>query len=312
MRSPPVERGTATMASMSDTGAREGQCFYEELRQPDQTTLRFTPLGLATSHVMRPEDSAEYLRSLVALPLSDAVDAEVAQTVARLRAVFYHGLFDYDLFTAASDLAYLAVEGALRRRFMVGYGGRVPFVHKDRTEYVEARSFDDVHEAVRRTGPYALGKGWRLAGISAVEHPGFDCSFTALLTWARREGLLQGQRNRVIERALVRLRNLIAHPERFHRTHPVSAALPIRDAIEVINRLWGAMSDGGRLYPAPARRTVVVLARNPDGTAQWTGHPESLHERVAQEADWVTYLLRAVPSDALGLPRGLRVDGAPR
>ncbi len=120
-----------------------------------------------------------------------------------------------------------------------------------------------------------------------------------MLTWARREGLLQGQRNRVIERALVRLRNLIAHPERFHRTHPVSAALPIRDAIEVINRLWGAMSDGGRLYPAPARRTVVVLARNPDGTAQWTGCPESLRERVAEEADWVTYLLRAVPSDEL-------------
>lgn len=87
---------------------------------------------------MRPEDSAEYLRSLVALPLSDAVDA--------------------------------------------------------------------------------------------------DCSFTALLTWARREGLLEGQRNRVIERALVRLRNLIAHPERFHRTHPVSAALPIRDAIEADRR----------------------------------------------------------------------------
>ena len=87
--------------------------FYEELREPDQTTLRFTSLGFATSHVMRPEASAKFLRSLVALPLSDAVDDEVAQTVARLRAVFYHGLFDYDLFTAASDLAYLAVEGAL-------------------------------------------------------------------------------------------------------------------------------------------------------------------------------------------------------
>ena len=56
-------------------------------RIPD-ATLRFTPLGLATSHVMRPEDSAEYLRSLVALPLGDAVDAEVAQTLARPRVVF--------------------------------------------------------------------------------------------------------------------------------------------------------------------------------------------------------------------------------
>jgi hypothetical protein len=248
---------------------------------------------------MRPEASADYLRSLVALPLSDAVDENAAQTVARLRAVFYHGLFDYDLFTAASDLAYLAVEGALRRRFMVAYGGRIPFVHKDRTEQLEVRSFDDVHEAVRRTGVYAPAKGWRLVGMSAREHPGFDGSFTALLSWARREGLLEGQRNRMIERALVRLRNLVAHPERFHRTHPVDASLSVRDAIEIINRLWGAMSEGGRLYPAPARRTAVVLARSPDGTSQWTGHPESMAERVGEEGAWVTYLLRAVPTDEL-------------
>lgn len=92
----------------------------------------------------------------------------MAQTVARWRAVFYQGLFHHDLFTAASDLAYLAVQGSLRRRFMVGYGDHIPFAHKDRTEYLDARSFDDVHEAVRRTGPYAPGKGWRLAGISPV------------------------------------------------------------------------------------------------------------------------------------------------
>jgi hypothetical protein len=121
---------------------------------------------------MRPEGSAEYLCRLVAIPLSDAVDAKVAQTVARLRAVFYYGLFDYDLFTAASDLAYLSVEGALRRRFMIGYGGRIAFVGKDHTEYVEARSFDDMHEAVRRPGPYAPGKGWRLGDAANLEEAG--------------------------------------------------------------------------------------------------------------------------------------------
>ena len=247
---------------------------------------------------MRPESSADYLRSLVGLPIADAVPQDIQQVLLRLRLVFHHGLFDYELFTAAGDLAYLAVGGALRRRFILAYDGRVPFVKDDHREELVVTDFDNVHKAIHR-GAYAPGKGWRLAGIATGVHPGFNASFTGLLQWARREKLLSGQRNRVIEGAIVRLRNYVAHPERYHLISPVDAAYAVRDAIEIVNRLWGATTEGGRLYPGSLRREPVVLARSPDASSQTSFHPSLLPHDVDEHGNWDTVILLAVPRDEL-------------
>jgi hypothetical protein len=205
----------------------------EALRTPDPRTLRFTPMGLALGHTMQPEASARFLHSLVAVPVSRKVDTEVARTLKRVRTVFLHGLFDYELFTAAQDLAFLGLEGMLRRRFMVAYDGSLPFVKNGAREALAIRTFDDVRRAVRRRAR----AGWRLGGINVAQHADFNAGTSALTQWARREGWLSGQRNRAIEAALVALRNFAAHPEQYSLTHPVEASRAIRDTAEIANRL---------------------------------------------------------------------------
>jgi hypothetical protein len=69
----------------------------------------------------------------------------------------------------------------------------------------------------------------------------------------------------VIQQAIANLRNMAAHPDH-HLTTPVHAARTLSDLCEIINYLWGVATPGGRLYPAPIRREVVVLARTEAGS----------------------------------------------
>ena len=103
----------------------------------------------------------------------------------------------------------------------------------------------------------------------------------------------------MIEGAIVRLRNYVAHPERYHLISPVDAARAVRDAIEIVNRLWGATTEGGRLYPGPLRREPVVLARSPDASSQASFHPSLLPQDVGENGDWNTVILLAVPHEEL-------------
>jgi hypothetical protein len=48
----------------------------------------------------------------------------------RVRLLHQHGVLEYEFFSAAADLALLALEGALRRRFVDFYGGRIPVIGK--------------------------------------------------------------------------------------------------------------------------------------------------------------------------------------
>jgi hypothetical protein len=114
--------------------------------------------------------------------------------------------------------------------------------------------------------------------------------------WARTVGLLRGQRNRAIERALKDLRNYVAHPGGYHLDGPVEAAGTLRDLAEIINQLWGVPTPGGRLYPAPLRREVIVMA--------WSNGPEQTCTAIAADAfaefidpddhAWECAILRAV------------------
>ena len=73
------------------------------------------------------------------------------------------------------------------------------------------------------------------------------------------EGLLAGQRSKLYDRILVRMRNRAAHPLSYKLSMPTDSALTIRDIGEFINRLWGARTRGGRIFPEPVRREMLVL-----------------------------------------------------
>jgi hypothetical protein len=106
---------------------------------------------------------------------------------------------------------------------------------------------------VTRNGKYRLQVG---DGLEKMPSNGM---LSDLLSWARRLGLLRGQRNRTIEKAIARLRNHVAHPSAYHLTTPVDAANTISDLAEIINHLWGSATPGGRLYPAPVERGIVAV-----------------------------------------------------
>jgi hypothetical protein len=263
----------------------------EELREVDDRTLRFTPHGLGLGMRMRPEDSARYLQAVVAqFELVPAVVEGTRMSFDRLRTVFVRGLFCYDLFTLVNDGALLVIEQALRDRFIDYHAGTVRFrdvAGQERT--VMAVRYDDVHDAVRKNSK------WRLMIDEGREPIRFNGMLDGLRTWARAVGLLRGQRNRGIERALSNLRNFVAHPTSYHLVDPWGAARTLSDLAEIINHLWGSATPGGRLYPAPIRREVMALAWSDEGDSFVVDLADGLLSAVEPEGSpWQYVIVRAV------------------
>jgi hypothetical protein len=60
-----------------------------------------------------------------------------------------------------------------------------------------------------------------------------------------------------------KMRNRFAHGSGFRIGMPNQSAQAIRDLAEIINRLWGETTQGGRLYPAALEREVLVIGWSP-------------------------------------------------
>jgi hypothetical protein len=120
-----------------------------------------------------------------------------------------------------------------------------------------------------------------------------------LFDWARAEQLLHGQRNRLLETIFPKLRVSAAHPG-YHLQTPCSAARDLNDVADLINHLWGRTVPGGRPYPAPVERDVLVIG--------WSG-TDSVVEIPA-----ATFMLHTPattplgPSDSYIVIRGVRFD----
>jgi hypothetical protein len=199
------------------------------------------------------------------------------------------------VFTAADDLAHLVIEQALRDRFIEFHDGTVPFQDAHGTvHHVPAASFEALYEEIHAEGRLRSPQRWRLQLRRTGKLIYFDGMLDSLLRWARAEGLLRGQRNRQLEPVLKKFRNDVAHGSGHHLVMPVDSARTISDAAEIINHLWGSPTPGGRLYPAPIRRIIQVVAWAPGRTVMSgpAGRPPD-----PQFADWTCALVRAVPHD---------------
>jgi hypothetical protein len=275
----------------------------DELCQVDDRTLHFTPMGLGVGVKMRPEDSAEFQQQAVAqFELAPAVAEGTRRSFDHLRTVFAYGVLCYEIFTLVHDHALLVIEQALRDRFIDYHQGTVTFVDPGGTDYkIAADRYEQVHEFV------SAHRGWRLR-LDAGHTMRFNGMLAGLRDWARRVGLLRGQRNRGIEQALSDLRNFVAHPIGYHLNGPVEAARTLSDLAEIINHLWGVPTPGGRLYPAPLRREVIVMAWPTDGSARHTTLAKHLADAVdPDDQPWQCVILRAVfhPDQCVADP-GLR------
>jgi hypothetical protein len=185
----------------------------EELRQPDQRTLRFAPLGLAMGGTMHPEDAAVFQQEVIShAELVPGVAEGTRNTFERLRMLYAYGVLCYDMFTAVEDLAHLVIEQALRDRILEFYGGSVPFEDASGQPHpVEASRYEELYEEIRKANRLRRPQRWRLKLRRTGELIYFDGMLDSLLRWARGEGLLRGQRNRQLEPLLKSFRNHVAH-----------------------------------------------------------------------------------------------------
>jgi len=220
----------------------------------------------------------------------------------RLRTLHSYGVLCYDLFTVADDLTRVVLEQALHERFIEFYGGKIPLIAKNGAESRFAASdFEAVIRAFRPGGSHA--KGWQLRLRTQGTSMPLPTTLRPLLRWARQEGLLHGQRNRRVEDELFdKIRNRFAHGGGFRVGMPNQSARAICDLAEIINRLWGETTPGGRLYPAPLHREVLVVGWSPG----WSkGQQESslivmLAEQLAghtEPDDWMYLVLLGVWRD---------------
>lgn len=271
----------------------------EELQTPDSTALVFTPYGLGAP--MPAERSAEFLQQLVAdCEIASGVTEGTRREFDRLQRLFAYGLLDYDVFTVVDDRALLVMEQALRERFVQWCAGAVTFedangLESPKTETV--RTYDDVLAVVKKLGRRSRpgrrqqpSPHWRLkAGRTSID---FNGMLAGLRAWARAAGLLRGQRTRGIEHAMSNLRNAVAHPTGYHRTMPVEAARTLHDLAEFVNQLWGHPTPGGRLYPAPVERDIVVMAWNDEGSVHMA-QADALRDDTGAEG-FLYLLIRSV------------------
>jgi hypothetical protein len=270
-----------------------GAQILEELRRVDERTLRFSPWGLGGR--LEPASSARFLgESLTYATLVDAVPEDVRLNFERARKLFLYGLLDYDLFSAAYDLGHLALEGALRHRFVTYYEGSIPIWRDGVADVLPAASFDGYREAVAA----ARKEGQRLR-LREEHAEGLPRGYTDLFAWARRRGLLVGQRNVGIFGSLVRLRGYVAHPERHRIDMPPEVIGLLQDVAEIINRLWGHETEGGRLFPTPISRRPRAAALSPDRQAAVTFGSLPLVPLERDKRDWTYALFLAADGEEL-------------
>ena len=273
---------------------------FDELIAPDEWTLRFTPLGLSTGpQVLKPEYAAEFQQQVIAgCDLHPDVPEGTRSAFERVRTLHTHGILCYEAFTVAYDLSWLVMEQAFRERFITYFGGTIPFINTKSgvEETITVQNFEEVYAAVQKRGTHP-GNRWHLKVKATGQPMEFRATFSSLLKWARAERLLHGQRNRRTEEIYRRIRNHVAHPS-YHMKMPPDSARTIHDLAEIINRLWGHATPGGRLYPAPLEREVLVVAWTdaevgPTHTIMRDYQLTTFHE----PGDWQCLIVRAAFDD---------------
>ena len=266
----------------------------EELRQVDEAVFVFgvPPFESAEDRAVWALEHRQ--RVISGTDLSEDVSASVRQSFERLRIAYAYGVLCYDLFTLVEQSAFFLLEHALGERLLEHYDRVLPLENKKgEARPLEAKYFRDVSTAFR--GKNRTYKGDWFLPVPGQEPFPFTASLPNLLAWARAHGYLHGQRGRWSERFFVGWRNDAAHPAS-HQTHsPADAAKAIRDVAEVVNRLWGVSTPGGRLYPAPIERDPIAVGWN-TAREEW-GVTLAHNLRAYGEEGWIYVLVRGVFHD---------------
>ncbi|MGW7362081.1 hypothetical protein ACWGI8_01330 [Streptomyces sp. NPDC054841] len=228
---------------------------------------------------------------MAALRLTEGVAETTRQRFEQLRTAFIHGVLCYELFTLVEDSTRLALEQALRDRFAAHHKDQEVEVRdfRGRIHRIPASSYPEFFQLLRKIRNPEIRMG------GSHDWTRFNGMLAGLLTWARKEGLVPGQRNRSRDPARQALRNMVAHGT-YHLTTPVDAARSLSDLAEIINHLWGQPTPGGRLYPAPVDRPVIAIGWSAERAMTVMGLADQLAD-TRDDTELTYILVRAVHGD---------------
>jgi hypothetical protein len=266
------------------------------LQEPDERALVFNPLGLGGR--MPPEQAARFQAATIERArLAEDVPEGIRDYWERVRLLHQHGVLEYEFFSAAADLALLALEGALRRRFVDFYAGRIPVIRrrgptKGVRDVLLVRLFEQVWEGARE---------WELAPPGEPQRP-LPTSLAPLLTWARQEKLLPGRRSRGVDESLVKLRNWAAHPDDYSLDYPPSVAGGLCQIAEYINMLWGHPTRDGQTFKTHVHRRPRVVGLSPTCVASVELRPDQVSTLAPEYSTYIFSVLLAA-DDELCLTR---------
>jgi hypothetical protein len=144
-----------------------------------------------------------------------------------------------------------------------------------------------------------------LFGYASCARP-FPLSLTDFFRWARTHRLLMGQRSQMLHAGLAESRNHAAHPVEYSVNMPVGVGRTVVDIAEIINKLWGSDTTGGRLFPGPKVRLPQAIALARDGRSG-VEFPSllSVREDDPKFRDWIyTIYLAALDEDLVRVGGG--------
>ncbi len=104
--------------------------------------------------------------------------------------------------------------------------------------------------------------------------------------------------------SIVRVRNYLAHPEGHMVDMPPNVFRFLRDLSEIVNRLWGLDTEGGRLFPGPIARWARAAALAPDGRGALTFSSLSQVRGETEHAEWPYCVSVAIVRDFEQIPAG--------
>src|SRR6266851_57001 len=126
--------------------------------KPDSRSVLFLGRGSA-------DRAFQNIQYLVHFPLDQSVPESIRRTFDRIRILFIYGLFQYEFFTVAAQLAEMAYELALGERFVQMCKGSVELRKVKPPQSVQV-SVNDLGTLLslldRRYGTYPHTKGWRV------------------------------------------------------------------------------------------------------------------------------------------------------
>jgi hypothetical protein len=274
----------------------------DALSTPDPASLKTAPLTFPGPWTDPDVAARSHQLAIARAVLVDEVPEQTQKLFARVRSIYTYGIFSYELFTVAADTSWLVLDHALGERFVSFYDGNIPLVRSSSgaRRTLPVPNFQAIYDTLTKWWRKGSNSDpWCVELRSTGQPLRVSPSMRGLFDWARAEQLLHGQRNRLLETIFPKLRVYAAHPG-YHLQTPGSAARDLNDVADLINHLWGRTVPGGRLYPAPVGREVLVIG--------WSGTDSVV------EIPGTTFMLETPthspvgPSDSYIVIRGVRFD----